>query len=539
MNPLATVRARLFGLAALGLTAISLIIGTVYVELSTLSHEHADVLERARAAGEAGRSEAIGERFAHVIGNAIIHHDLERTRADLKALAGVAETQLKALEAKADTAAEREEVSEALEHVHAIERVVEERLLPLLEDASPLEEAVRVAGEDIDGHIEGFHQVLSAFSKAAEEEAQAVEAEFAQTQSDTRTLVTSVGAAAGILLLLVSLYVARTIVKALGMTEEITRRIASGDLTRDIKVEGRDEFAMVLGSCATMQSNLREIVGQLQTNSTAIASMSAELATTTEQLSTATDSQSQAASAMAASVEEMSVSISHVSERAGDVRASSSDSGEAARNGGVVSDRLLHENQNTSHSVDAAAKRVEALGRLSESISSVVMVIREVADQTNLLALNAAIEAARAGEQGRGFAVVADEVRKLAERTGQSTQEITTTISEIQLVVGDVAKDMKTAVEQVRGGDALSQQVRDSIEQISVRADSVSDAVEEITCALREQSTASTDIARQVEHIAVASEQNSAAVRSTADSASQLQAVSSRLQQAASRFRLA
>jgi len=534
-----TVRVRLLGLAGFGLLALSLMIGVVVSELRTLAVEHAQVIERTRATTDAVRSEALGERFSHIIGNAIIHHDLNKTRTELKRLATEAETQIARLEREAVKPEERAEVTEALGHVRAIEAAIETRLLPLLEEASPLQDAVRATSEDIDAHVDGMHAILEKFAQATQADAVSVEAQFAHTQSMTLVFIVVIGAVAAAILLAVSLYVARSILVALGATRELTRKIAAGDLRGEMTISGTDEFAQMQHSCSAMQANLREIVGHLQEDATRIASMSDEFVLATEQIALATDNQSQAASSMAACVEQLSVSITHMSDRAADVRASSSSSGAAAKEGGIVVDRLLQENHQTSSSVEAAATRVEELGRLSNEVNSVVEVIREVAEQTNLLALNAAIEAARAGAQGRGFAVVADEVRKLAERTGQSTHEITRTITQIQTLVADVAGDMKAAVNQVRGGEGLSQQARDSIGEIGVRAREVMSAVEEITDALNEQSTASTDIARQVEQVAAASEENSAAVRTTANGARSLKDVAGRLQTVSGRFRLA
>jgi methyl-accepting chemotaxis protein len=168
-----------------------------------------------------------------------------------------------------------------------------------------------------------------------------------------------------------------------------------------------------------------------------------------------------------------------------------------------------------------------------------VNVIKEIADQTNLLALNAAIEAARAGEQGRGFAVVADEVRKLAERTAKSTQEIAGMIGKIQNSTREVVASMESSVGRVSSGVDLANQAGQSITQIKNESTRVAQVVGNISDALREQSEASRSIAQNVEKIAQMSEENSAAVLQTANAAGHLEKLALSLQNTISRFKVA
>jgi methyl-accepting chemotaxis protein len=188
--------------------------------------------------------------------------------------------------------------------------------------------------------------------------------------------------------------------------------------------------------------------------------------------------------------------------------------------------------------VGKASKVIQTLGEDSQQISSVVQVIKEVADQTNLLALNAAIEAARAGEQGRGFAVVADEVRKLAERTAQSTGDISTMISKMQVSSKEAVEEMSHVVEQVESGQALAQEAGERIRSILDEANRVSDAVTEISAALKEQSQASQDIARHVESIAQMTDENHAAAEESASGAQELSQLAHEINDVLAKFKV-
>jgi methyl-accepting chemotaxis protein len=213
-------------------------------------------------------------------------------------------------------------------------------------------------------------------------------------------------------------------------------------------------------------------------------------------------------------------------------------SGEIASEGQAVIQDTVSEINGIAERVRDASEQIDQLARESANIGAVVNVIKEVADQTNLLALNAAIEAARAGEQGRGFAVVADEVRKLAERTSQSTQEIGALISTIQQGAEAAVSRMREVVGRVGQGVEKAGLAGGAIQQIRDGSGRVVDMVEDISLAIREQSTASLNISQQVERIAQMSEEASDAAGHTADAASQLQGLAKQMQVAVARYRV-
>jgi methyl-accepting chemotaxis protein len=186
--------------------------------------------------------------------------------------------------------------------------------------------------------------------------------------------------------------------------------------------------------------------------------------------------------------------------------------------------------------INESAVLIQSLGERSKQISSVVGVIREIAEQTNLLALNAAIEAARAGEQGRGFAVVADEVRKLAERTAMSTQEISSTVQAILDETGVAVKRMQAVSSSMAVSVGLAREAGDSLATIDEHAQQTVDTVQNIADSTREQSSASQEIARLVENIAQMAEGSSGRAITNSERARNLQALASQLQAQLSRF---
>ncbi len=314
--------------------------------------------------------------------------------------------------------------------------------------------------------------------------------------------------------------------------------VGSGDLTVSLPVDSHDEVGQTKDSFNRFLATLRGMVGEVKSNSVRLLDGIDVVAQETERVSAGSRQQVSSANATASAVEQMTASVAHIAESARNAE-------QMTHEAGRVSQQLVSDVRETSNEIALISQTIEQLEAVlkgldsrSMEINNIVGVIKDISDQTNLLALNAAIEAARAGEQGRGFAVVADEVRKLAERTGVSTVEIGNMIGLIQSETKSAVASMEAAVQQVHRGADKSRSVTQTIEGIEKNAQDVEKALASIATATTEQSAASHEIARNIERIHEMAESADASIQKTQAEANGLRALAHDLRVLMDRFKV-
>ncbi len=336
--------------------------------------------------------------------------------------------------------------------------------------------------------------------------------------------------AGGIALLAMGLLVltlAGLLTRILQPVESLRRAMAdlssgSADLRARLPFAGDDEIGQIATAYNVFMGRLQGLIAEVKQRVIALEGGVGKLAENSHQIAGHSAGQCDAAGAAAAGLEQITVSVASVSAGAGEVRAIAREASELSETAEADIDASAQGIAHIERTTSDLGRRVGALSEHSREIGSIVHVIGELAGQTNLLALNAAIEAARAGEQGRGFAVVADEVRKLAERTASSTQVIGQTIEQVQNDIAEAVREVETVAEQVARSNELSGQAVTSIRNIRTVAGQLAQQSADIAASLAEQSAASEDIARHVEKIASMSNENNAAVQSSDQAIEQL-----------------
>ncbi|MGO9378750.1 MAG: methyl-accepting chemotaxis protein [Dissulfurispiraceae bacterium] len=347
-----------------------------------------------------------------------------------------------------------------------------------------------------------------------------------QEAEDNYTLARNIIIVAILVAISLSLFLAiiitGSIVKPLNKAVSTAERVADGDLTVEIEANSSDETGTLLKAIKHMANKLRKMMSDIKQASASMASGSEQLSASSEEITRSMSSQSARASQIATSAEEMSQTVIDIAKNSANIATAATDTASIAGQGADIVNKSVDESKAIATTVDNSVRVMQTLGDRSKQIGEIIAVINDIADQTNLLALNAAIEAARAGEQGRGFAVVADEVRKLAERTSKATSEISGMIGSMQSEVDHAVQAMDETSKKVEVGLKYSQNAGEQLSNIVSSATSLKGMVQQIATATEEMSTTSEAISGDIHEIANGSSEISSGATQIARSSTEL-----------------
>ncbi|MCQ4308367.1 methyl-accepting chemotaxis protein [Pseudomonas stutzeri] len=442
--------------------------------------------------------------------------------------------------------ADYERLLTTAEEKSAYERFKAARSLYMVEQAKVVdyaskrerEQALQVMNGSINAHADAMTKALTDLQQINEKEAgRAAGRALAAYETAFNWVIITIVMAALVTVALAVLFT-RSIVRPLRQAVEVAEAVASGDLTRDFLIEGNDEPARLLAALKAMQASLRNTIQGISDSSNQLASAAEELNTVTEDSTRGLHQQNHEIEQAATAVNEMTAAVDEVARNAVATSEASHESDKTAQHGRGQVIKTVESIGLLAADVTTTASQVEQLAGQVRDISKVLDVIRSIAEQTNLLALNAAIEAARAGEAGRGFAVVADEVRALAHRTQQSTQEIEQMIGDVHQGTDKAVQAMQASNERARSTLDVARTAGEALEDITRAISQISERNLVIASASEEQAQVAREVDRNLINIRDLSLQSSAGANQTSAASQELSQLAIRLNEMVARFRI-
>ena len=537
---MATIKSKIIINVVIILLTIIGIVGMNYVNLKEMAQMQDVGARRAQDAVVAMEASMGGMALYQVVADAVINRELDKTAKDWAEKKAEVLKNVDMVIKAADTPEEKKMADEVKAFVQEIAIIFEGKMLPALKTTDGISAEIRDLDSKIDAQVNkvesGMDKVVASLSK----EMKASDEEFA---TDVKGAILQ-GLIIGLIGILLQAGLAgwllRTILKPVDALRLMLMDISQGegDLTKRLDDSTKDELAEISKYFNLFIEKLRGIISNIAQTSSQVATASNQLQSTAEHIATGAEEVAAQSATVATAGEEMSATSGDIAQNCQMAAEGAQRASQAASDGAEVVERTVAVMEQIAAKVQESARTVESLGERSDQIGAIIGTIEDIADQTNLLALNAAIEAARAGEQGRGFAVVADEVRALAERTTRATKEIGEMIKAIQKETKGAVAAMEQGVQQVETGTIEASKSGQALQDILQQVNDVAMQVNQIATAAEEQTATTSEISSNMMQITDVVQQTSQGAHESATAAAQLSGNAEELQRLVRQFKL-
>jgi methyl-accepting chemotaxis protein len=537
---MATIKSKIIVNVIIILVTIISIVGMEYRTLSHLGALQDDGAKRAVDAVRAAEGGRVGLSLYGIIADAVINRDLEDTAKEWPITKERNLTRLDEVIKAADSKEEKEWAGSAKKAANEIITIFETKTLPLLKTTEGISKEIKDLDSETDKQVKIVRDMMLRINDSISKEAKKADENFDEERAKAVTEAVIIGIFGILLQAGLAGWLLRTIMKPVDALRLMLMDISEGegDLTKRLDDSTKDELAEISRYFNIFIEKLRGIINNIATNSTQVASASDHLHAVSNRIATGAEEVAAQAGTVATAGEEMSATSGDIAQNCQRAAESAQRASQTASRGAKVVENTVSVMGQIAEKVQESAQTVASLGARSDQIGAIIGTIEDIADQTNLLALNAAIEAARAGEQGRGFAVVADEVRALAERTTRATKEIGTMINAIQRETAGAVAAMDQGVRQVEAGTVEAGKSGQALEEILQQINDVVMQVNQIATAAEEQTATTSEISSNMVQITEVVQQTSQGAQEAATAAAQLSGNASELQRLVYQFKL-
>ncbi|MEI7816025.1 MAG: HAMP domain-containing methyl-accepting chemotaxis protein [Desulfuromonadales bacterium] len=537
---MATIRSKIIVNVIILLLTIIGVIGMEYRSISSLGKMQDEGAARAADAVRAQNASDIGTRLYKVIADAEINRELDQTKKDWEQKKTKELALMEQAKKMADTKDEKEWVESANKALNSMISIFEGKMLPLLSTTKEMTDDIKKLDDEFDKLVTVIEGNMDKMNESMAKEAKKADDEFDAERKAALIQALIIGIIGILLQAGLATWLMRTIMKPVEALRLMLMDISQGegDLTKRLDDTTKDELADVSKYFNLFIEKLRNMISQIASTSSQVSSAASQLNATAEQIATGSEEVAAQAGTVATAGEEMAATSGDIAQNCQMVAEGAQRASHTAQNGAEVVNNTVRVMGQIAEKVQESARTVESLGARSDQIGAIIGTIEDIADQTNLLALNAAIEAARAGEQGRGFAVVADEVRALAERTTRATKEIGEMIKAIQRETKGAVSAMEQGVHQVEAGTIEAEKSGQALQDILSQVNDVAMQINQIATAAEEQTATTGEISSNMHQITEVVQQTSRGAQESASAAAMLSGNAEELQRLVRQFKL-